>query len=298
MLPDARLAEFGPERYVLAVDLNEKIWEYADYRQALGDFLVAERALRPQFSLRWFAQRAGFSSHSFPGLLVAGKRNLGEEGLERLAKALRLKGRAATYFRALVRHNQSKTPADRETTLEALKKLRAGRDAHRLRKDQWEYYDRWWHPVVRELVVYSDWRGEAGRLAGMLSPPITAEQARLSIELLQRLGLVVQVKDGRWSQTDGVVSAVDVPGAVLREARTQYLLRAVEASERLPPTERHASWAVLAMGRKTFQEISRLLDEARQRALAEAVLDPEVDGVYVVSLQAFPIGRWNAKGAG
>jgi len=280
------------------VDLNEKIWEYADYRQALGDFLVAERALRPQFSLRWFAQRAGFSSHSFPGLLVAGKRNLGEEGLERLAKALRLKGRAATYFRALVRHNQSKTPADRETTLDALKKLRAGRDAHRLRKDQWEYYDRWWHPVVRELVAYSDWRGEPGRLAGMLSPPITAEQARLSIELLERLGLVVRSKDGRWSQTDGVVSAVDVPGAVLREARTQYLLRAVEASERLPPTERHASWAVLAMGRKTFQEISRLLDEARQRALAEAVLDPEVDGVYVVSLQAFPIGRWNAKGAG
>lgn len=280
------------------MDLNEKIWEYADYRQALGDFLVAERSLRPQFSLRWFAQRAGFSSHSFPGLLVAGKRNLGEEGLERLAKALRLKGRAATYFRALVRHNQSKTPAEREVTLEALKKLRAGRDAHRLRKDQWEYYDRWWHAVVRELVVYSDWRGEFGRLGGMLSPPISADQARQSVELLVRLGLVVQGAEGRWIQTDGVVSSVDVPGAVLREARTQYLLRAVEASERLPPTERHASWAVLAMGRKTFQEVSRLLDEARQKSLAEAVLDPEVDGVYVVSLQAFPIGRWNAKGAG
>lgn len=284
--------------FCCTVDLNEKIWEYADYRQALGDFLVAERALRPQFSLRWFAQRAGFSSHSFPGLLVAGKRNLGEEGLERLAKALRLKGRAATYFRALVRHNQSKTPAEREATLEALKKLRAGRDAHRLRKDQWEYYDRWWHPVVRELVAYSDWRGEFGRLGSMLSPPISADQARHSVELLERLGLVVQGSEGRWIQTDGVVSSVDVPGAVLREARTQYLLRAVEASERLPPTERHASWAVLAMGRKTFQEVSRLLDEARQKSLAEAVLDPEVDGVYVVSLQAFPIGRWNVKGAG
>jgi len=280
------------------VDLNEKIWEYSDYRQALGDFLVAERSLRPQFSLRWFAQRAGFSSHSFPGLLVAGKRNLGEEGLERLAKALRLKGRAATYFRALVRHNQSRTPAEREVTLEALKKLRAGRDAHRLRKDQWEYYDRWWHPVVRELVVYSDWRGEPSRLATMLSPPITIEQARQSIELLERLGLIVKGAEGRWLQTDAVVSAVDVPGSVLREARTQYLLRAVEASERLPPTERHASWAVLAMGRKTFQEVTRLLDEARQRSLAEAILDPAVEGVYVVSLQAFPVARWSGKGEG
>jgi len=280
------------------VDLNEKIWEYSDYRKALGDFLVAERALRPQFSLRWFAQRAGFSSHSFPGLLVAGKRNLGEEGLERLAKALRLKGRAANYFRALVHHNQSRTPAERETTLEVLKKLRAGRDAHRLRKDQWEYYDRWWHPVVRELVVYANWRGEWSRLGGMLSPPISGDQARQSVELLERLGLLVREDDGRWRQTDAVVSAADVPGAVLREARTQYLLRAVEASERLPPTERHASWAVLAMGRKAFQEVSRLLDEARQKSLAEAITDADVDGVYVVSLQAFPIGRWSARGEG
>lgn len=280
------------------MDLNEKIWDYSDYRQALGDFLIAERALRPQFSLRWFAQRAGFSSHSFPGLLVAGKRNLGEEGLERLAKALRLKGRASTYFRALVRHNQSKTPADREVTLEALKKIRAGRDAHRLRKDQWEYYDRWWHPVIRELVAYAPWRGEYGRLGAMLTPPISSDQAKASVELLERLGLIVRGANERWIQTDSVVSSVDVPGAVLREARTQYLLRAVEASERLPPTERHASWAVLAMGRKTFQEVSRILDEVRQRALAEAVMDPDVDGVYVVSLQAFPIGRWSAKGEG
>ncbi len=284
--------------YTRDVDLNEKIWEYSDYRKALGDFLVAERALRPQFSLRWFAQRAGFSSHSFPGLLVAGKRNLGEEGLERLAKALRLKGRAAHYFRALVHHNQSRTPSEREVTLEILKKLRAGRDAHRLRKDQWEYYDRWWHPVVRELVVYANWRGEWSRLGAMLAPPISGDQARHSVELLERLGLLVHEPDGTWRQTDAVVSAVDVPGTVLREARTQYLLRAVEASERLPPTERHASWAVLAMGRKAFQEVSRLLDEARQKSLAEAVTDSEVDGVYVVSLQAFPIGRWSARGEG
>ncbi|MCB9496059.1 MAG: TIGR02147 family protein [Fibrobacteria bacterium] len=278
--------------------MNEKIWEYSDYRQALGDFLVAERSLRPQFSLRWFAQRAGFSSHSFPGLLVAGKRNLGEDGLERLAKALRLKGRAATYFRALVRHNQSRTPQEREITLEALKKLRAGRDAHRLRKDQWEYYDRWWHPVVRELAVYADWRGEFGRLGAMLSPAISADQARASVELLERLKLLEKVGDSRWAQTDAVVSAADVPGTVLKEARTQYLLRAVEASERLPPTDRHASWAVLAMGRKSYQEVTKLLDEVRQKALAEAVLDQDVDGIYVVSLQAFPVGRWNTRGVG
>lgn len=152
--------------------------------------------------------------------------------------------------------------------------------------------------MVRELVVYSDWRGEPSRLATMLSPPITTEQARQSIELLERLGLIVKGAEGRWLQTDAVVSAADVPGSVLREARTQYLLRAVEASERLPPTERHASWAVLAMGRKTFQEVSRLLDEARQRSLAEAILDPAVEGVYVVSLQAFPVARWSGKGEG
>jgi uncharacterized protein (TIGR02147 family) len=81
--------------------------------------------------------------------------------------------------------------------------------------------------------------------------------------------------------------------------RTQYILRAIEAAENLPPTDRHVSWAVMAMSRKTYMEITRLLDEERKKAVVMASEDGEVDGVYALNIQVFPLAeslRQSAKG--
>ncbi len=269
---------------------NQTIWEYGDYRAFLKSVLDHWKATRKQFSLRWFADRAGFSSHSFIGLVIVGKRNLGPDGVEKIGRIFKLKGPSLDYFRTLVRHNQAETPKEREETLEAMKKARGARDARRLGREHWKYYDRWETSVVRELATWTKDGTDPERLGDMFVPPLKAERIRESIELLQEVGLLRREGD-KWVADDAVVSATDIPGQVLREARTQYLLRAIEASERLPPSERHSSWAVLAASRKTLDEVFRLLDEARQNCLAEAVADPEVDGVYVVSLQAFPVAR-------
>jgi uncharacterized protein (TIGR02147 family) len=272
------------------MDPNQIIWDFGDYRAFLKAVLDDWKTTRKHFSLRWFADRAGFSSHSFVGLVIAGKRNLGPDGAEKVARIFKLKGPPLDYFRTLVRHNQAETSQEREETLEAMKKARAARDARKLGQEHWRYYDRWETPAVRELAAWSHDGIEPAKIGEMFVPPLKADRVREALDLLLELGLLR--RDGeRWIADDAVVTATEVPGQVLREARTQYLLRAIEASERLPPNERHASWAVLSTSRKTFEEVQSLLDEARQKCLAEAVADPEVDGVYVVSLQAFPIAR-------
>ena len=272
------------------MDPNQEIWEFGDYRAFLKAILDQWKTTRKQFSLRWFAERAGFSSHSFVGLVIAGKRNLGPDGVEKIGRIFKMKGPSLEYFRTLVRHNQAETVREREETLEAMKKARGARDARRLGREHWKYYDRWETPVVRELATWTKEGVEPARLGEMFVPPLKAERVRESMDLLQELGLLRREGE-KWVTDDAVLSALDIPGQVLREARTQFLLRAIEAAERLPPTERHASWAVLSASRKTLDEVFRLLDEARQNCLAEAVADPEVDGVYVVSLQAFPVAR-------
>jgi len=272
------------------MDPNQAIWDFGDYRAFIKAILEHWKSTRKQFSLRWFADRAGFSSHSFVGLVIAGKRNLGPDGVEKIGRIFKMKGPSLEYFRTLVRHNQAETAKEREETLEAMKKARGARDAKRLERDHWRYYDRWETPVVRELATWSKPGVDPVKLGEMFVPPLKAERVRESLELLQEIGLLRKEGD-TWVTDDAVLSAIDVPGQVLREARTQYMLRSIEAAERLPATDRHASWAVLSASRKTLDEVFRLLDEARQNCLAEAVADPEVDGVYVVSLQAFPIAR-------
>lgn len=272
------------------MDPNLIIWEFGDYRAFIKAVLDDWKSTRKHFSLRWFADRAGFSSHSFVGLVMAGKRNLGPDGADKVARIFKLKGPALDYFRTLVRHNQSETAKEREETLEAMKKARASRDAKKLGREHGRYYDRWETPVVRELAAFSRDGVDASQIGSMFVPPLKSERIREALDLLLELGLLR--RDGeRWIADDAVVSASEIPGPVLREARTQYMLRAIEAAERLPPTDRHASWSVLSASKKTLDECFRLLDEARQRCLSEAVSDPEVDGVYVVSLQAFPIAR-------
>ncbi len=271
------------------MDPNQAIWEYGDYRAFLKAEIEHWKLTRKQFSLRWFADRAGFSSHSFVGLVISGKRNLGPDGVEKIGRIFKMKGPSMEYFRTLVRHNQAETPQEREETLEAMKKARGARDAKRLGREHWKYYDRWETPIVRELATWTE-GSDATQIGNMFVPPLKTERIRDSIELLQSIGLLRREGDN-WVTDDAVLSAIDVPGQVLREARTQFLLRSIEAAERLPPTDRHASWAILSASRKTLDEVFRLLDEARQNCLAEAVADPDVDGVYVVSLQAFPVAK-------
>ena len=131
------------------MDPNQIIWDFGDYRAFMKAVLDDWKVTRKHFSLRWFADRAGFSSHSFVGLVVAGKRNLGPDGAEKVARIFKLKGPPLDYFRTLVHHNQAETAKEREETLEAMKKARAARDAKKLGKEHWRYYDRWETPVVR-----------------------------------------------------------------------------------------------------------------------------------------------------
>ena len=49
------------------------------------------------------------------------------------------------------------------------------------------------------------------------------------------------------------------------------------------------SYAVMAMSRKTFVEITHLLDEERKKALVMASEDENTEAVYAISIQAFPL---------
>ncbi len=265
------------------------LFEYDNYRHYLLDYMAWNRSFNKKFSLRYLALKAGFSSHSFLDSVVKGSRNLTLESVGKVAKALRLGRREKLFFEALVAYNQAKTFPEREEAFREMKKIRKTVQFYRLQESQYAYYSHWYLPVLRELAVYSDWNGDYRRLAKLVRPVIAPDQAEGGIKTLIEIGMLSRNTDGTLSQTEQVVSAEEVPGYIFREARTQYMLRAIEAAETLPASERHVSWAVMAMSRKTWGEITRLLDEERKKALVMASEDEEVDAVYAVNIQVFPL---------
>ncbi len=267
----------------------EKIYAYDNYRIFLRDYMDKQRNANRKFSLRFFAMKAGFKSHSFLDNVVQGKRNLTLESTRKIVKAFGLERKEALFFQSLVLYNQSKTPREREENFRELAKIRRSIQFYRVQESQFAYYSKWYLPVLRELAVYSDWGRDYQRLGQMVRPPLSADIARAGIRTLVEIGLLKDEGRGNFSQTEKVVTAEGVPGYIFKNARTEYMLRAMEAAENLPKEERHIAYSVMAMSRKTFQEITNLLDEERKRMLVMANDDKQVDDIFVLNIQAFPI---------
>ncbi len=270
---------------------SKRVYEYENYRCFLKDYFREQKQLRATFSHRNFARRAGFSSSSFCAHVIEGKRNLTEKSVKKIIRGLRLSGRAAAFFENLVFYNQAKSIEDRERHFREMERLRKASEFYRINQDQFAYYDEWYYPVIRELVVHSDWEGDYNQLAQQVRPAITPEKARKAVGTLVDIGLLVENTDGTFSQKHQSVTAGGVPSAVTRKVRKEYLLRALEATEELPVDQRHISGLSVAMSEQLYRKTIAMIDEIRVRILHEAEAEDEslVDGVYQINMQAFPL---------
>lgn len=278
---------------------TNKVYEYENYRRFLRDYFKEQKALRATFSHRNFARRAGFSSSSFCAHVIEGKRNLTEKSVKKMIRGLRLSGRAAAFFESLVFYNQAKTIEDRENRFREMERLRKASEFYKINQDQFAYYDEWYYPVIRELVVHSDWGGDYDRLALLVRPAVSPEKARKAVHTLLDIGLLVENSDGTFSQKHQSVTAGGVPSAVTRKVRKEYLLRALEATEELSVDRRHISGLTVAMSEEQYRKTMQMIDELRIKILREAEAEDEslVDGVYQVNFQAFPLTKKSIRRA-
>jgi uncharacterized protein (TIGR02147 family) len=267
----------------------DRLFQFDDYRSFLREFFLEQKRVKPFFSHRYFARKAGFTSPSFLTHVIQGKRNLTLEAVEKLLKGMELKGKAASFLRTLVRFNQSKHPRERAQNLAELDKHRRGISARQLDKRQHGYFDAWYYPVIRELAVHAPWRGNYRVLGSLVQPPVGAARARRAVEALLAMGLLQPGPEGGFVQSSQAVLADQVPASVRRKFRGQMARRNREAMDRPDPGPRHFSGVTVAMSEAAIREMSALMDELRKRILERAVEDEKVERVCQFSFHAFPL---------
>jgi uncharacterized protein (TIGR02147 family) len=266
------------------------IFEYSDYRALLRDYFQEQKRAKRSFSHRYFAQLAGFSSSGFLAHVMEGKRNLTEESVRKLSKALGLRAKAAAYLENLVLCNQAKTIEEKTQRLRALEKMRRQSPAHRLDADQAAVYFReWYYPALRELAVHADWKGNYGRLGGMLYPPLSADKTEKALRVLLDLGLVKREPDGKFLQTSETVTTEGLPPSLRRSFRMAMMMKAMESLDSLGPQSRHVSGVTVGMSEKTYRQVSSWMDELRAKILEAASQDEHVERVYHYNFQGFPL---------
>jgi len=156
----------------------------------------------------------------------------------------------------------------------------------------YEYYEKWYNPVIRELAVGMEWSNDFSLLASSVNPPIKASEARESVELLLSLGFLTKRADGRYVQTSpDITTGEEVNSLAVRTINREYARLGVEAIDRFPPSERDISSVIMAVPREKLADFKREIVEFRKRIILLANDQTKPDSFYSLVMEFFPVGQ-------
>jgi uncharacterized protein (TIGR02147 family) len=178
------------------------IFTYNDYRKYLADYYQEKKAETPSFSYQNFSKKAGFSSKSFVFNVIQGKKNLSSSSIVQLCEAMELNRPESSFFEKLVCFNQATSFKERAFFFEQLSAIHTrdgeGSNARKIRQDQYDYYSKWHNVTIRSLIDLFPFKDDYKRLARTVYPAITPKQAKKSVQLLERLGLIEKSNGGHY----------------------------------------------------------------------------------------------------
>jgi uncharacterized protein (TIGR02147 family) len=184
------------------------VYSYTDYRKFISDYFTDQKQSDKGFSYAQFAEKAGFKSRSFLIKVINGEKALSAASIGRVAKATDLQKKERDYFKALVLFNNEKKFDKKNRYFEILQSIHQSHKAVLLRNDQYEYFNKWYLAVLREVAAYCDFKDDFRALGALLDPPISAKAAKQGVDLLVRLNLLKKI-NGSYVQTDTAISTGD-----------------------------------------------------------------------------------------
>ena len=270
------------------------VFEYTGYRQYIADF-YAERKVKSAFTWREFARMAGFSSSVHLKYVSEGRFNLGEDAVERVAKAMGLSGNRLEYFRAMVEFDHAKTDAEKKAAYGKMISIAEAHKAKVLEGDSFRFFSDWKNPVIRELAPAMP-GAKPLALAHACREKITAAEVSETLNFLVKAGLLQKDDVGNYAQTEKSVTTgpMEVTPVAVRGMHRQMGEFALDAIEGVPQAERHFSGVTLGVTHEAYDEIVQVIAECRKKVIAIATRDSAADEVYRLNMQFFPMT--NIKG--
>lgn len=267
----------------------ESAYKFLNYREYLTAMFSERKQMARKFSHRYLAQRLGLSSPTFMMLVMKGKRNITLDLAARISKEFKHTDKEADYFASMVRFAQAKTNEEKDRAFKKMTELRRYYHVRKIEEDQYSYYSNWYNIPIRELVTFPDFKGDYRWLAKQLIPAISESQARRSVELLLRLGLIKK-KDDAFVPADPVISTGPEVNSLAVVNFHRSMARLFDAAlDRIPKKERNNTACTVSISEKSFEEINKAVAECRKRVLSIAADDNNSDRVYQINFQVFPL---------
>lgn len=266
----------------------KSFFDYTNYRDLLKSLIDDRKTEGKTFSYRWFSQKAGYSSPNFLKLILEGKRNLTNDGIERISQVFQFDKKEKTFFRILVHLNQTKDEQQREALLKDLFHFLGQAHPVAALLNNYNYYAKWYFIAIRELIGAGGGGLSAEGMAQRIQPNLSVNQVQEALDALVALQMIIK-RDTGYVVTDKMISTGDEITAL---AVTQYHLNmlrlAGESISRFSKEEREISCVTLSLTPEKATEAKKMIQEFRKQLWALETEDPHKE-VYQINFQLFPM---------
>lgn len=264
------------------------IFEYIDYRDFLKDFYEEHKEQHSFFSYRYFGNKVGIDP-SYLLKVMLKTRHLAEKSIPKITSFCKLSVNESEYFHTMVLFIKAKSQRESRLHFEKLLSIRYIKNK-RLVEWQYEYFSTWYHPVIRSVLEYFDFRDDYTQLGQQLSPQITEKEARDSVRLLEKLKLIKRDENGRYQLTDAAITTGEAWRSVAINAFQEQTIRlSQESLERHDRVFRDISTITMNIHAENFEEIRQRITEFRRSLIAYVGESSNPDRTYQLNIQLFPL---------
>lgn len=246
--------------------------------RSLGTLLQREFERRqernPKYSLRAFARSLRIDAATLSQILK-GKRALSLEKAKELLECLDLADTERNAILLALLHNEH-LPVVEEQDLTYLDHI------------QDELLGSWLCYAILSLFETSDFVSDPGWVARRLGAP-APEVARV-LDLLEEIGLIDRQADPWVFRNVSLSTRRGTGGAAILKVHEDCIRMSIDAMRTVPTELRDISGMTLAIPRSKLPEAARRIQEFR-RSLARFLSEGELDEVYRLNIQLFPLTR-------
>ena len=265
------------------------IIEYSDFRKYMRDF-YEERKLRHVFSWREFSKAAGFTSSSYMKVVCDGKSNLSRIGVERTGQAMGLVGFEMDYFRAMVNFGQETDETKKKAAYEEMLAIAKIHKVRVIEGELFKFYETWKNPVLRELAPLMP-GATPGEIAKKCYIDISANDVKETLDFLTKAGFIKKTGENTFVQTEtSIKGSPEATKLAIRDMHRE-MAKIAASSLDLAKTERNFSGVTMGISKDSYEQIVKELDECRRKIVSIAAGDKNIDQVYRLNLQLFPLTR-------
>lgn len=300
-----RIGKFVCGRYVTKKNKRGRVWREIVASIPVTNFLEPQpyllavyqkaKASFPSYSYLKFAVDLGFAQSNVIRLVIANERSLTPKTGRRIGKALGLRGAHYRYWIKLVTYSYERVPNVRETLLRELVSLKSVTKPRELSATEASYFDKWYHPVIREMAGLPNFCGDPVWIQQRLTFPLRLDEIRRSLEVLESLNLIrLDKTSNRYLKTEQIQTGSDVDSMALVLFHQNMIDAGKESITRVDESLREIQSLTISVPVSAVEQL-----KAKMALLVQEVLalenshvessDPSVPTeVFQLNMQLFP----------